>query len=183
MQTWRNSKILWSHCAGTSEGKYCFVPDVTEYCSTHFRKSSNCIIFQKTAVQYHDLLKANFRNVVFFLKERLLTINNSTGSWQITELWNTFYWKGPFEGHLIQPLCTDQGHLSLHQVSYSPIQPDIECWQLGHLPLLCQHVPMCYHCHHKNFFLIPTANLPSFSLKALPFVVYYKPSLNTGRPH
>jgi len=33
--------------------------------------------------------------------------------------------EGTFKGHLIQPLCNEQGHLQLDQVAQSPIQPGL----------------------------------------------------------
>ena len=37
--------------------------------------------------------------------------------------------EGPFKGHLVHPPCIDQGHLQLEQVTQSPVQPDLECFQ------------------------------------------------------
>ena len=34
-----------------------------------------------------------------------------------------------FKGHLVQPRCSEQGHLQLDQVAQSPVQPDLECFQ------------------------------------------------------
>jgi len=37
--------------------------------------------------------------------------------------------EGTFKDHLVQPPCSEQGHLQLDQVAQSPIQPDPECFQ------------------------------------------------------
>jgi len=34
-----------------------------------------------------------------------------------------------FKGHLVQPLCNEQGHVQLDQVAQSPMQPDLEQFQ------------------------------------------------------
>ena len=34
-----------------------------------------------------------------------------------------------FRGHLVQPPCSEQGHLQLGHVAQSPAQPDLECFQ------------------------------------------------------
>jgi len=39
-----------------------------------------------------------------------------------------FELEGAFKGHLVHPVCNEQGHLQLHQVAQSPVQPDIECF-------------------------------------------------------
>ena len=41
----------------------------------------------------------------------------------------TFALEGAFKGHLVQPSCTEEGHLQLDQVAQSPIQTDLECLQ------------------------------------------------------
>jgi len=33
--------------------------------------------------------------------------------------------EGTIKGHLVQPLCTEQGHLQLDQVAQSPVTVDI----------------------------------------------------------
>jgi len=48
----------------------------------------------------------------------------------------SFEWEETPKGHLIQLSCNEQGHLQLHQVLQSPIQPDLEClqeWGIHHL--------------------------------------------------
>ena len=43
-----------------------------------------------------------------------------------------------FKSHLAQSPCSEQGHLQLHQVAQSPIQPYLEGFQgMGHVPTLC----------------------------------------------
>lgn len=45
---------------------------------------------------------------------------------RIIEQWTDFGWKGPFKYHLVHSPCHWQGHLSLDQITQSPIQPDSE---------------------------------------------------------
>jgi len=45
---------------------------------------------------------------------------------------DSFELEGTAKGHLVQPLCSDQGHLQFKQVVQSLVQLDIECLQ-GHL--------------------------------------------------
>ena len=40
-----------------------------------------------------------------------------------------FGFEGTFRGHLAQPLCSEQGHLSLDDVAQSSIQLDLELFQ------------------------------------------------------
>jgi len=80
--------------------------------------------------------------------------------------------EGTFRGHLVQALSNDQQHLQLDQVSQSPIQSDLECFQgWGIYHLSGQPVPVFHHPQCKNLFLTAGLNLPSFSLKLLPLVV------------
>jgi len=57
--------------------------------------------------------------------------------------------EGMFRGHLVQLPCSEQGHLQSHQVSQSPIQADLECfqgWGIYHLsgqPVPTFHHPLC----------------------------------------
>ena len=62
--------------------------------------------------------------------------------------------EGTFKGHLVQPLCNDQGHIQLDQIAQSPIQPDFECLFII-----------------KNFSLMSSLNLPSFNLTLFPLVL------------
>jgi len=45
---------------------------------------------------------------------------------------DSFELEGTAKGHLVQPLCSDQGHLQFKQVVQSLVQLDLECLQ-GHL--------------------------------------------------
>jgi len=40
-----------------------------------------------------------------------------------------FVLEGTVQGHLVQPPCSEQGHLQLDQVVQSPVRPDLECFQ------------------------------------------------------
>jgi len=44
--------------------------------------------------------------------------------------------EGTFKGHLAQHLCSEQGHLQLDQVAQSPVQPDLERFQIWGLHYL-----------------------------------------------
>jgi len=71
-----------------------------------------------------------------------------------------------------QPLCHEQEHLLLDQVAESSIQPGLEHFQGGastaSLGNLCQCLTTLMV---KNFFLISSLNLPSFSLEPFPLVL------------
>jgi len=70
--------------------------------------------------------------------------------------------EGTFKGHLVQHPRNEQGHLQLHQVAQSPIQPDTEClqgWGIYHLS--GQPVSVFHHPHCKNFFFISNLYLSS----------------------
>jgi len=76
---------------------------------------------------------------------------------------------GMFAGHLVQPLYHEQGHLQLDQVAQSPVQPDpqyFQGWGISHLS--GQPKARFSPPQRKNFFLISSLNLPSFSLKPIP---------------
>jgi len=65
-----------------------------------------------------------------------------------------------FRGHLVQPPCSEQGHLQLDQIAQSPVQPGLECLQGSGLHCLSgQSVPVFYHPHGKKF-------LPSIQSKS-----------------
>jgi len=60
--------------------------------------------------------------------------------------------EGTFNGHLAQPPCSEQGHLQLHQVAQSLIQPDLACFQgWGTYHLSGKPVPVFHHRHCKKF--------------------------------
>jgi len=57
-----------------------------------------------------------------------------------------------FKDLLVQPPCSDQGHLQLDQAAQSPVQPSLECFQGRGIDHLCgQHVPVYHHPHCKKF--------------------------------
>jgi len=62
--------------------------------------------------------------------------------------------EGTFRGHLAQSLCNEQGHLSLHQVAQSSVQPDLDCFQgWGIYHLSGQPIPVFHHPHYKKCLL------------------------------
>ena len=76
--------------------------------------------------------------------------------------------EGTFKDYLVQTPCHGQGHLSVDQVVQSIVQLDLEhfpwCTTLGNLF-------QCLTTHTvKNFFLMFSLNLSSFSFKLLPLV-------------
>jgi len=73
---------------------------------------------------------------------------------------------------LIPKPCHGQGHLPLDQVAQSPIQPGLELLQGGASTASLGNLLQCLTTLIvKNFFFIPSLNLPSFSLKPLPLVL------------
>ena len=63
-----------------------------------------------------------------------------------------FELEGTFKDHLVQPPCSEQGHIPLDQVAQSPVQPDRECFQGGGIDHLSgQSVPVPHHPHGKKF--------------------------------
>ena len=62
--------------------------------------------------------------------------------------------EGTFKGHLVQPLCNEQGHLQLDQVAQSPVQPELESFQgWGTYHPSGQPVPVSHHPHRKKCLL------------------------------
>jgi len=75
---------------------------------------------------------------------------SSTGFHGIIE-W--FALEGTSKGHLVQPPCSEQGHLQPDQAAQSPIQPGLECFQgWGMDQLSGQPVAVFYH-HNCKYFL------------------------------
>jgi len=105
--------------------------------------------------------------------------------------------KGSFKDHLFQPLFRGQGHLSLDQVPQNPALSSL-AWNTSRDGASTTSLGNRFWCLStlivKNFFLMPSVNLPSFSLKPLPLVLLlqalikvslhlsYKPPLSTERP-
>ena len=79
-------------------------------------------------------------------------------------------WAGrDHKGHLDQLRCSEQGHLQLHQVAQSPIQPDLGCLQrqdihhLSRQPVPVPHCPYCkallpYILSKSSFFQLKTTS-------------------------
>ena len=62
-----------------------------------------------------------------------------------------FEMEGTLKGQLVQLSYSEQGHLQLHQVVQSPIQPDLEFLQGGAIHHLSgQPVPVPHHPHCKK---------------------------------
>ena len=60
--------------------------------------------------------------------------------------------EGTFKGLLVQPPCNKHGHLQIDQITQSPIQPDLECFQgQGTYHLSGQPVSVFHHPYHKKF--------------------------------
>jgi len=65
--------------------------------------------------------------------------------------------EGTLKGHLVQLPCNEQGHLQLHQVAQSPIQPDLECLQgqgihcLSGQPVPAPHWLETFRCQLKSW--------------------------------
>jgi len=102
--------------------------------------------------------------------------------------------EGTFKGHLVQPPCSEQGHLQQDQDAQSPVQPDLECfhrWGLHHLSE--EPVPGFRHTRKKFLpFVQSKSALPYFitvnhfpirtgpAKKESPHLSY-KPPLTTER--
>ncbi|KAK4807110.1 hypothetical protein QYF61_018451 [Mycteria americana] len=80
--------------------------------------------------------------------------------------------EGNFKGHLVQPPCNEQGHLQLDQVAQSPDKLTLTVSRDGASTTSLGNLFQCFTTLIvKNFFLISSLNLPSFSLKPLPLVL------------
>jgi len=92
---------------------------------------------------------------------------------QTPRITECFVLEGTFRHHLTQSPYNKQGHLQLHQVAQSPVQPGLESlqgWGIDHLS--GEPGPGFHHLHcKKKIFLISSLNLPSLSLKPLPLVL------------
>jgi len=100
--------------------------------------------------------------------------------------------EGSFTGRVVQPPCSEQGHLQLDQVALSPIQSDVECSRDGASTTSLGNLFQCFTTLIvQNFFHISSSNLPSLSLKPLRLVLlqqalqkvcphlFYKPPVST----
>ena len=87
--------------------------------------------------------------------------------------------EGTLEGPSSPNPCNEQGHLQLHQVAQSPVQPDLECLQGWSIHCLSgQPVPVPHHSYY-NFFLISNLNLFSSSLNLFRLVLSQQTVLKT----
>ena len=58
-----------------------------------------------------------------------------------------------FKGHLVQLLCSEQGHPQLDQGAQSPVQSDLECLQRQCIHHISgQAVSVLHHSYHKKLF-------------------------------
>uniref|UniRef100_A0A803YHE8 Ketimine reductase mu-crystallin n=1 Tax=Meleagris gallopavo TaxID=9103 RepID=A0A803YHE8_MELGA len=80
-------------------------------------------------------------------------------------------WKAALRPSRPNPLLY-AGTPPIAQVAHSPIQPGLECFQAGGIHSLTgQPVPVSHSLTVKNFFLIPSLNLRSSSLKPFPLTL------------
>ena len=83
----------------------------------------------------------------------------------VIELQNFLSWKGP--------PCNEHGQLQLYQGAQSLVQPDLRC---PHGQATTTSLSNLFQCFTtlivKNFFLIFSLNLPSFSLKPFFFFCF-----------
>ena len=66
------------------------------------------------------------------------------------------------KGHLVPLPCSEQGHLQLHQIAQTPIQPDLEClqgWGFHHLSGQCVSMPHHSHCRRLFPYIQPKFTL------------------------
>ena len=80
-----------------------------------------------------------------------------------------FELEGTLRSHLVQLPCNEQGHLQLNQVAQSPVQPqpDLKCLQGWGIHQFHRFNTLIL----KNFFLIASQNVSSFSLKPFPLAL------------
>ena len=95
---------------------------------------------------------------------------NSYGLSQNHKIIESFGLDETCKGHLVQAPCNKQGHLQQDQVAQSPIQPDLEWFHADSTNSL-GNLFQCFTLIIKNFFLICSLNLPSFSLKPSSLVL------------
>jgi len=98
--------------------------------------------------------------------------NTHNISLMIVTIIEWFGLEGTFRGHLAQPPCSEQQYLQLDQAARSPIQPGLERFRGGASTTSLGNLCQCFTTLIvKNFFLISSLSLPSFSLKPLPLVL------------
>jgi len=95
----------------------------------------------------------------------------------------SFELEGNFKGHLVQLLCSEQGHLQLDQVAQSSVQPDLECLQTWTSMAFLSNLLQCFTTIIvKIFFIISSVNLNSFCLKPSPLALSQRILLKSLSP-
>jgi len=83
---------------------------------------------------------------------RLLTARGDSQPWSPYRVIELLGVEETFQGHVVQPPCSEQRLLPLDQLVRIPTQPDLECfqaWCIYHLSGL--PVPVLHHHHCKKF--------------------------------
>ena len=82
-----------------------------------------------------------------------------------------------FKGHLVQLPCNEQGHPQLYEVLKAPTSLTLNVSRDGSSTTSLGNLFYCFTTLMvKNFFLISSLNLPSFSLKPFPLSCHNRPT-------
>jgi len=126
----------------------------------HPMRGCNMLLRQPTRVMWKDILE-ELKNIPWDTSQAgiwiLDTEVRAPAMLQIiiesqNRIIECFGLEGSFRGHLSQPPCSEQGYLLLDQVTQSPVQPGLECFQGWGLHCHSgQPVPVFHHPHSKKF--------------------------------
>ena len=91
-----------------------------------------------------------------------------------------FRLEGAFRGHLVQPLCSEQGQFNYIRLLRDPSNLTLNVSRDGASTTSLGNLFQCFTTLSvKNAFLISSLNLPSFSLKPSPLVLSQQPLLKS----
>lgn len=94
---------------------------------------------------------------------RELLLNHRTIGW--------FALGGTFKGHLVQPHCNKQGHLPIIRLLLTLSNLALKVSKVGSCTTYLGHLLQCFYLFIKNFFLLSSLSVLSFSLKLLSLVL------------
>lgn len=89
-------------------------------------KAQNCyaqvlLQIQTSKFVHYSRLKNQVASATVFSKLARVSVRTDEESYNYRMIW--------VKGHLVQLSCCGQGHLQLHQVAQSPMQPELGCFQ------------------------------------------------------